>query len=584
MDTNKFIQFRNYRHRYAGATRAASNSFNENDFVLRYWEENKADYLTKLFGDELILSKEVQYTQSKDELEKKIIELRRKYRNFTDEYTIRLRDAFGYKDNSYIWERPDYMSEQEYSDFINIVHLFDTEYLATNHVRLEKPVHTIINGTRIDIQTGSKTMKVLSKICDALGLAHEFEDFRLAQSLITNQRKLTGTLHLSIHPMDYATASDNNNGWSSCMSWKEEGCYRLGTVEMMNSPMVVCAYLASNQVDMPDDDWNSKKWRAWLIVHPQFIFVNRHYPYHSDEIATEVLNWAKDIIRERLGWNYGEVVHDLCSYWENIYNDDWQYNVTASSPILIQTNYMYNDIGGNDILGCMSLDNTPKTNPKYQYEVNISGPANCMWCGCRIPLGGESGRLTCDDCGTVECAYCGCIIEGESYTTPDGDIYCESCYGEQYTQCQCCGDIIPAYSAMTVLIPVNKEKPHYWISNCVIAYVCQSCLNEYVDQNLLISLEDAKNVHFNDETIQKRWDENITDGCGECEFGVDEVYVLNPYYEWNSDHKITLLNLCGRSISEDYCCRSTGTLYVSRNYSDGIATWHNYVIDNENDF
>ena len=70
MDTNKFIQFRNYRQRYAGATRAASDSFNENDFVLRYWEENKANYLTKLFGDELILSKEVQYTQSKEELEK----------------------------------------------------------------------------------------------------------------------------------------------------------------------------------------------------------------------------------------------------------------------------------------------------------------------------------------------------------------------------------------------------------------------------------------------------------------------------------------------------------------------------------
>ena len=37
--------------------------------------------------------------------------------------------------------------------------------------------------------------------------------------------------------------SDNNSGWESCMSWRNNGCYRRGTVEMMNSPYVIVAYL-----------------------------------------------------------------------------------------------------------------------------------------------------------------------------------------------------------------------------------------------------------------------------------------------------------------------------------------------------
>ena len=75
--------------------------------------------------------------------------------------------------------------------------------------------------------------------------ADEWEEIRLAHSQIFNTNKMTGTLCLSIHPLDYATASDNDNGWSSCMSWRDDGCYRMGTVEMMNSPMVICAYFAS---------------------------------------------------------------------------------------------------------------------------------------------------------------------------------------------------------------------------------------------------------------------------------------------------------------------------------------------------
>ena len=48
----------------------------------------------------------------------------------------------------------------------------------------------------------------------------------------------------------------------------DEGSYRLGTVEMMNSPMVICAYLSGkNQMDINGVyEWNSKKWRAWAIV------------------------------------------------------------------------------------------------------------------------------------------------------------------------------------------------------------------------------------------------------------------------------------------------------------------------------
>lgn len=96
----------------------------------------------------------------------------------------------------------------------------------------------------------------------------EFEEFRICQSMCTNTTALEGKLCLSIHPLDYMTMSDNACDWSSCMSWQEDGCYRMGTVEMMNSPCVIVAYLESSHpmYFSREATWNSKNGAPSILL------------------------------------------------------------------------------------------------------------------------------------------------------------------------------------------------------------------------------------------------------------------------------------------------------------------------------
>ena len=91
----------------------------------------------------------------------------------------------------------------------------------------------------------------------------EFEDFRIKHSRILSEKEFIGRLSLSIHPLDFMTMSDNDSDWSSCMSWRTCGSYRRGTVEMMNSPCVVVAYLSASKPMVLDRGshfkWNIKK-------------------------------------------------------------------------------------------------------------------------------------------------------------------------------------------------------------------------------------------------------------------------------------------------------------------------------------
>ena len=91
---------------------------------------------------------------------------------------------------------------------------------------------------------GARLMSTLQKVNKDYHFISQslFEDFRNLVSRFTQTKRTKGTFVLSIHPLDYMTMSDNRSNWSSCMSWKDCGSYRVGTVEMLNSPYVVVGY------------------------------------------------------------------------------------------------------------------------------------------------------------------------------------------------------------------------------------------------------------------------------------------------------------------------------------------------------
>lgn len=133
-----------------------------------------------------------------------------------------------------------------------------------------------------EFPAGMKLSKVLMK---KFGL--EAEDVRQKLSMLIQSNKVTGTLCLSVHPLDYLSASENTHGWRSCHAL--DGEYRAGNVSYMADRCTIMAYLRSDEdtrlPNFPADvPWNDKKWRCYFYVDNdnQLIYAARQYPFHTD--------------------------------------------------------------------------------------------------------------------------------------------------------------------------------------------------------------------------------------------------------------------------------------------------------------
>lgn len=433
------------------------------DFLLRFWRENKGQYLMPLFGDKLILEREVEYQKSMDELRSDMYDLLRDQYSFRRAF-IRLMNEHIVNEQSDDRDIVLNAIEESLDNSANMVD--NTLTLGCRRVMNERRgwydyediksfTFEFDNGRKVQVQQGMKITRAMTQLCKQIGLEQDWEKFRIRHSQVLNQKKLKGTLCLSIHPLDYATASDNENGWSSCMSWRENGCYRMGTVEMMNSPMVVCAYLKSEKAHMTiceADDWNSKKWRAWIIVNKDVILCNRHYPYHQENFAIQCIDWMKELVGAAYGWKY-----------EETHTDFYQYRRDTERCVDFYTNYMYNDLGDDDIIGCFREGSKMINLPGF---INISGPAECMVCGEEIPYEVQSAdSLMCRECdGHKICACCDTEMDEDcAYEGPDGNFYCEECYNERFCECENCGSVEDRDDIVDVVFPISKEVVDQWV-------------------------------------------------------------------------------------------------------------------------
>ena len=436
------------------------------NYLLRLWKENKGQYLAPLFGDNLILEKEVEYERGRDQLREDMYRMIRDEYAFTDRLFCAIRDnTLNEHDRNFENVLDNLVSCLRNSDRMvdNNLYLGYTEYCNDrgrwDYKDIKSYTLEFENGHKVQLQAGMKITRAFTQICAQLNMSQDWEAYRIKHSQVLNQKKLKGTLCLSIHPLDFATASDNDNGWSSCMSWREEGCYRMGTVEMMNSPMVICAYLRSDKqhMEIRDDEswkeWNSKKWRAWIIVTKDVIICNRHYPYHQENFAIKAIEWVQELVGKAYGWEYEDIHTDFIAWMR----DEAEYEVE------FRTNYMYNDIGGDDVIGCFKKNWSPIHMPGY---INFSGPAECMVCGDEIPYNvQEADTLMCSNCRIfTRCEECGCELdEDQCYTGPDGYTYCEECYSEIFRECEECGTVENRDNCMEITIPVYKEAFAKWV-------------------------------------------------------------------------------------------------------------------------
>lgn len=315
------------------------------------------------------------------------------------------------------------------------------------------------------IPEGMTTLKAICKVMDFFDMPDSvkklYEPFRLALSVIFNDKYLHGKVCLSIHPLDFMTMSDNSLNWNSCMTWVHDGCYHAGTVEMMNSNNVICCYLEGSEPFIRKDlKWNNKKWRQLFYVTPQIICGGSTYPYHSIDLTTHVLNTVKELAEENLGWKYQygpEEYRDMINV-DGIYTMDREKTTTHSwdpatdrKRIIFDTKLMYNDFlnkSKNSTKDYLCYRNNPKKN----LVISVSGKCNCL--SCNTPLTNNvkmhsysyndkypnSGSLHCPKCAkNLECSSCG-DSQQPLIKLKNGKKCCLWCY-LSLKKCPCCGRI-----------------------------------------------------------------------------------------------------------------------------------------------
>lgn len=484
---SEFEIFNAYRMRYATGNENCDAEPQEvsEEVLLQPWREAKGQYLTKIFGDQLILEQPFSYNRQRDELRSEIIDFLDKAssNDFRVAVWNKACDLFKVPRQEWTWnsERGDWIFDdpdisEEIKDLnkryrimrlLNIAQQYDS--LIDNHISLDHGYsYKLADGRRISIGHNEKPMRVIGKFVRLIGdptLQEMFDKYCVAHSQILNQKIVSGTMCLSIHPLDYATASDNSNGWSSCMSWKEQGCYRIGTIEMMNSPMVICCYVRSDKNQLTwgyngkSYQWNSKKWRAWAILDEHQCLINKQYPYDNSELVTFCLDWIRGLAKEKLGWDFDDakMIHGE--------NTDHHRGESFGNGFMLSyhTNKMYNDVNiqGEGNLCCLRHNYAKWWKPDSTIRINFSGADQCMCCGKVVDWGDHTEGSLFGPCCDTETGYycyrCGRhITEDEVNWSPDGDDpYCEDCYCETYAHCEVCDSDAPAdeVNEINVYIP-----------------------------------------------------------------------------------------------------------------------------------
>lgn len=446
-------------------------------YILREWDANKG-YLYNILGNQFQISKDIEFEADFDELYEKVS------KNCFDAYASEEvgKHSYAFYDawlNRFVYSTSHQYESKLYDVRNQLAYMLDTINLVNNVWNSSSfSVYNPKNPEKpIRVSTGSKLTKMIGKIALAYDIPY-FEDFRIRHSQALNQKKLKGRLTLSIHPLDYMTMSDNECDWSSCMSWEEDGCYRQGTIEMMNSSMVLVAYLesANNPMAIPLSDgkveyWNSKKWRELFIVNNNIICEVKSYPYSNKYITGEVLDWLKELdnkVRSESLANQMIEGTEYENYWSEKYHAFDTYDNPAGSEYVIEhqitvnpsTTLMYNDFCTGH-LGYFPryVEDRPETIIQFCY----SGKSECMICGAageKFTWDSEGDTICLDCSGYRRCDNCGDrICDGDFYEVDDQFI-CESCY-------ECCTDediltgdlhLISNLSKVFVKVPGAEDK------------------------------------------------------------------------------------------------------------------------------
>lgn len=416
--------------------------------ILEPWKEAKSKYLLPLLGG-LTLSKEIsiEHNITQDDIHRQFYRST-EYTNFNTLLTKKILE----------------LSLDEYCKALRI------DYKNNS---LEEP-YTIADKT---FPANTKPYKVFKYIFNQTNSTPEefqvLENFRIFHSKYLEPQKVNETLVLSIHPMDFFTASDNNYDWRSCMHWND-GEYRAGTLEMLNSPCILVAYLKGSKPFYPlrdsQEQWANKKWREYFIVTPEFISGIRGYPYNSLEIEQEVINWVSNLANEK--------------YISYTTSEDYIEDSLHNQLYFCTYRHMYNDF--SNLHEHISAVKENYTFPRPKNYFDYSSPAYYLDIEKEIENEEDLAFYNSNHCF---CDRCGCSLRENETVYIDSECYCEDCANELFTWCTGCEQYVLNNEVVSVDIEYTLNNRQYHEFACNLCYDCieKNYIDEFEGQDYISS-------------------------------------------------------------------------------------------------
>ncbi|MCM1324777.1 MAG: hypothetical protein NC218_11715 [Acetobacter sp.] len=303
------------------------------------------------------------------------------------------------------------------------------------------------------MRENSKLLRAFKYFVDDPVYLRQLQD--LASQFI-QQSKIEGYLCLSIHPLDYLTASENNSNWRSCHAL--DGEYRAGNLSYMLDKTTIICYLRSGadvQLErLPDGMlWNDKKWRMYVSIseNNEIAFFSRQYPFTCDMLVEHILkkspinklelgglrhdgfrkivngdNETIELDHNFIYYRYSDCIidtRDICMGHKNALNYNDLVMSPSYTPVFAAKRHMWYE---------MSVQS-----PEERFKTEIGAEVPCLLCGSPIE---DSNEFLCDSCWEREiegvvgyCEVCGCsLYEDDDFReTDNGFICCDCDYDEE---------------------------------------------------------------------------------------------------------------------------------------------------------
>ena len=377
------------------------------DGLMNLWKENKAELIKDILGGELI--KEIPITEpfeaNKEELKKAILSIQEELCGNPKARIFIQNNAEGFKKNK------------------------------------------VIDPSGYDVPIGAKLSKSFKHLSDDKDVVHTIQSML---SRYIQKNKITGTLCISAHPLDFLTASDNNYNWTSCHSLQHT--VRAGNISYMCDASTLVCYIKSDKpIDIYGVQWNNKKWRMYLHFSDKMngVFAGKQYPLMLDNVLDSIRNEFLPWRFQYIDWKYEVLQGDRVFTNHYPLGDMW-------IPGKVLINQDPQGLNYNDLL----FNSFPHGSPEYIFSYymtekerfNVGHSFYCLKCGERLVQ--DEDCILCPDCekeyGFEEkenysyCHHCEKRVylnDNDIVMDWHGYLYCSDCADEVLRYCRNCNEI-----------------------------------------------------------------------------------------------------------------------------------------------